>query len=176
MKPAEDVVAMADAAGGQGRGTSTSDGAAIASAVSDHLVDLGARTMFSTHYHRLADDWANDARVRLGHMGCDVRGESGAEEVTFLYKLTEGSCPKSYGVNVARLAGLPEDVAQAAAKASKEMEEAMNARAVMRAVQAVRDAMDEFERTEDVSVLIAAQQRARRVLAHVKDPVKEAKE
>jgi len=159
-----------------GRGTSTSDGAAIASAVSDHLVDLGARTMFSTHYHRLADDWANDARVRLGHMGCDVRGESGAEEVTFLYKLTEGSCPKSYGVNVARLAGLPEDVVQAAAKASKEMEEAMNARAVMRAVQAVRDAMDEFERTEDVSVLIAAQQRARRVLAHVKDPVKEAKE
>ena len=49
----------------------------------------------------------------------------------------------------------------------------MNARAVMRAVQAVRDAMDEFERTEDVSVLIAAQERARRVLAHVKDPVEE---
>ena len=48
----------------------------------------------------------------------------------------------------------------------------MNARAVMRAVQAVRDAMDEFERTEDVSVLIAAQERARRVLAHVKDPVR----
>ena len=127
--------------------------------------------MFSTHYHRLADDRANDARVRLGHMGCDVRGESGAEEVTFLYKLTQGSCPRSYGVNVARLAGLPEDVVQAAAKASKEMEEAMNARAVMRP-QAVRDAMDEFERTEDVSVLIAAQERARRVLAHVKDPVR----
>ena len=68
---------------------------------------------------------------------------------------------------------MPEDVVQAAAKASKEMEEAMNARAVMRAVQAVRDAMDEFERTEDVSVLIAAQERARRVLAHVKDPVEE---
>ena len=159
-----------------GRGTSTSDGAAIASAVSDHLVNLGARTMFSTHYHRLADDRANDARVRLGHMGCDVRGESGAEEVTFLYKLTEGSCPRSYGVNVARLAGLPEDVVRAAAKASKEMEEEMNARAVMRAVRAVRDAMDEFERTEDVSVLVAAQERARRVLAHVKDPVEEAKE
>ena len=158
-----------------GRGTSTSDGAAIAAAVADHLVDLGPRSMFSTHYHRLADDRADDDRVRLGHMGCEVRGDPGAEEVTFLYKLTQGACPKSYGVNVARLAGLPEEVVQAASKASREMEESTTERAVERAVQAVLDAMDAYEKDGDVSVLIAAQERARRVVAHMKD-VEERKE
>ena len=67
-----------------GRGTATSDGAAIAAAVVDHLVRAGSRSLFSTHYHRLADDRADDAPVRLGHMGCEVKGEPGAEKVTFL--------------------------------------------------------------------------------------------
>ena len=63
----------------------------------DHLVGVGSRTLFSTHYHRLADDREGDARVRLGHMGCEVKttavggGGAGAavmtEEVTFLYTL-----------------------------------------------------------------------------------------
>jgi DNA mismatch repair protein MSH6 len=105
-----------------GRGTATTDGAAIAHAVVRHLVDLGARSLFSTHYHRLADDRAGDARVRLAHMGCEVSGDRGAERVTFLYALREGACPKSYGVNVARLAGLPESVLKLAAEKSAEME------------------------------------------------------
>ncbi|GJV27810.1 DNA mismatch repair protein MSH6 [Tanacetum coccineum] len=54
--------------------------------------------------------------VSLCHMACRVRnGVGGLEEVTFLYKLTLGACPKSYGVNVARLAGLPDNVLQKAA-------------------------------------------------------------
>ena len=54
----------------------------------------------------LADEHGSDASIQLGHMGCHVRaGAGGAPEVTFLYKLTAGACPKSYGVNVARLAG-----------------------------------------------------------------------
>ena len=135
-----------------GRGTSTSDGFAIASAVVDALASVGARTLFATHYHRLAEEHERDAEdarletfgaegdekeeekkktVALAHMGCDVRqegsgdesdGSDGYERVTFLYTLEKGSCPKSYGVNVARLAGLPENVLVAAARRSAALE------------------------------------------------------
>ena len=140
-----------------GRGTATSDGAAIAAAVVDHLVRAGSRSLFSTHYHRLADDRANDARVRLGHMGCEVKGEPGAEEVTFLYTLTEGACPKSYGVNVARLAGLPESVLSAAAARSAALERS-NAAETAGVVRAVLDAAGK----EDGEGLEATWRRARR--------------
>lgn len=90
-----------------GRGTSTSDGQAIASSVLEHFVrGVQCRGMFSTHYHRLAVDYQSDPKVSLCHMACQVRkGDVGLEEVVFLYKLTPGACPKSYGINVARLAG-----------------------------------------------------------------------
>ncbi|XP_057719078.1 DNA mismatch repair protein MSH6-like [Arachis stenosperma] len=56
-------------------------------------------------------------------MACQVgSGTIGVDEVTFLYRLTPGACPKSYGVNVARLAGLPTSVLQKAAAKSKEFE------------------------------------------------------
>ncbi|XP_026446226.1 DNA mismatch repair protein MSH6-like [Papaver somniferum] len=107
-----------------GRGTSTSDGQAIAESVLDHFVHkVHCRGLFSTHYHRLAVDYERDPQVSLCHMGCRVGKESGGvEEVTFLYKLTPGACPKSYGVNVARLAGTPDSVLQKAAAMSKEFE------------------------------------------------------
>lgn len=107
-----------------GRGTSTSDGQAIAESVLEHFVHkVKCRGMFSTHYHRLAVDYQNDPKVLLSHMACQVgRGVGGVEEVTFLYRLTAGACPKSYGVNVARLAGLPDFVLQNAAAKSREFE------------------------------------------------------
>lgn len=107
-----------------GRGTSTSDGQAIAESVLQHFVHkVQCRGMFSTHYHRLAVDYQNDHKVLLCHMGCRVgNGVGDVEEVTFLYKLTPGACPKSYGVNVARLAGLPDSVLQKAAAKSREFE------------------------------------------------------
>ncbi|KAH9730726.1 DNA mismatch repair protein MSH6 [Citrus sinensis] len=90
-----------------GRGTSTSDGQAIAESVLEHFVHkVQCRGLFSTHYHRLAVDYKKDPRVSLCHMACQVgNGVGGVEEVTFLYRLSPGACPKSYGVNVARLAG-----------------------------------------------------------------------
>jgi DNA mismatch repair protein MSH6 len=98
---------------------STGDGAAIAHAVLRHLADtLRCRTLFSTHYHMLADEHATHPAVRNFHMGCRVQtaaADGTAERVTFLYKLTRGACPKSYGVNVARLAGLPPSVLRTAA-------------------------------------------------------------
>ncbi|KAK4273269.1 hypothetical protein QN277_021706 [Acacia crassicarpa] len=109
-----------------GRGTSTSDGQAIAESVLEYLVQkVQCRGMFSTHYHLLAVDYHKDPKVSLCHMACQVGdGVGGVDEVTFLYRLTPGACPKSYGVNVARLAGLPTSVLQKAAAKSREFEAA----------------------------------------------------
>lgn len=107
-----------------GRGTSTSDGQAIAGSVLQHLLhETDCRGMFSTHYHRLAADFVKDPKVSVCHMACNVgNGLDGVEEVTFLYRLTIGSCPKSYGVNVARLAGVPSSVLQKAMAKSNDFE------------------------------------------------------
>jgi len=107
-----------------GRGTSTFDGTAIAHAVLSHLArKTRCLTLFSTHYHGLVEAFGRDANVFLGHMGCLVtKDESGREEVVFLYKLTQGGCPKSYGMNVARLAHLPEEVLDLAHRKSEEFE------------------------------------------------------
>ena len=90
-----------------GRGTSTYDGLAIAWAVAEHLYDaVGCRAMFATHYHELTDlaqhgpgvaNWSVSAREHNG-------------DVVFLHKLVKGPASRSYGVAVARLAGLPEPV------------------------------------------------------------------
>ena len=92
--------------------------------------------VFATHYHSLVHDWEIDPRVRLGHMSCMVDtsrsssgggkvGLSGAEEITFLYRLAPGSSPRSYGINVARLAQLPAAVIELACKQSKEFEDSL---------------------------------------------------
>ncbi|KAH9623043.1 hypothetical protein KSS87_003545 [Heliosperma pusillum] len=107
-----------------GRGTSTSDGQAIAESVLEHFVrEVQCRGLFSTHYHRLAINYKRDPKVSLCHMACQVgQGNGGLEEVTFLYRMTLGACPKSYGVNVARIAGIPDCVLRKAAAKSREFE------------------------------------------------------
>ncbi|XP_069702294.1 DNA mismatch repair protein Msh6 isoform X2 [Periplaneta americana] len=97
-----------------GRGTSTYDGTAIAAAVVQELGNLGCRTLFSTHYHTLVEDFKHSPLVKLGHMACMVENENeddpSEETVTFLYKFASGACPKSYGFNAARLAGVPSNI------------------------------------------------------------------
>jgi DNA mismatch repair protein MSH6 len=107
-----------------GRGTATSDGQAIAESVLEHFIEkVQCRGFFSTHYHRLSVDYQTNPKVSLCHMACQIgEGIGGVEEVTFLYRLTPGACPKSYGVNVARLAGLPDYVLQRAVIKSQEFE------------------------------------------------------
>ena len=111
-----------------GRGTSTFDGAAIAYAVLRHLADrVRCRTLFSTHYHTLVASFSGAAGVALGHMRCIVESdEEGAERVTFLYTLGAGACPKSHGMNVARLARLPADLVALATAKSAELEAALS--------------------------------------------------
>jgi DNA mismatch repair protein MSH6 len=111
-----------------GRGTATTDGAAIAAAVLDHLAaTVKCRGVFATHYHHISDSHAQDPAVAIKHMACAVTpaedGRDGVDQVTFLYRLTEGACPKSYGVNVARLAGLPDAVVRRAAVVSQQAED-----------------------------------------------------
>lgn len=98
-----------------GRGTATYDGTAIAAAVVDFLANLRCRTLFSTHYHNLVDNFHNDERITLGHMACMVESDGNdddptQETVTFLYKYSSGACPKSYGFNAAKLAGMPTSI------------------------------------------------------------------
>ena len=91
-----------------GRGTSTYDGVAIAQAVVEylHLGDLGPRTLFATHYHELAELEGDLARVRNYRM--DVLEEG--DRVVFLHRVVAGSAGRSYGIHVARLAGVPRPV------------------------------------------------------------------
>ena len=105
-----------------GRGTSTHDGVAIAEAVLRELVDRGVMTLFITHYQQLArlEDSLGEAGLKNVHMRFF---EEGREKITFLYEVGEGVAHRSYGLNVARLANVPESVLGVAGVKSKEMEE-----------------------------------------------------
>jgi DNA mismatch repair protein MutS len=94
-----------------GRGTSTYDGLSIAWAVAEHLHDrIGCRTLFATHYHELTDLALEKPRVRNASMGV----QEVAGRVVFLRTLLEGGSNRSYGIEVARLAGLPAPVVRRA--------------------------------------------------------------
>ncbi|XP_059638111.1 DNA mismatch repair protein MSH7 [Cornus florida] len=110
-----------------GRGTSTFDGYAIAYAVFRHLVEkVNCRLLFATHYHPLTKEFASHPHVTLQHMACTFKLKSenlpqGDQELVFLYRLTSGACPESYGMQVALMAGIPKQVVEIASRASQVM-------------------------------------------------------
>ena len=88
-----------------GRGTGTNDGLSIAWAVSEHLLErLSAKTLFATHYHELTDI----AHPKLCNLSMEVLEKR--DEIIFLKRVKEGPSENSYGIHVAKLAGLPEEV------------------------------------------------------------------
>jgi DNA mismatch repair protein MutS len=90
-----------------GRGTSTFDGLSIAWSVAEHLHDVTrCRTLFATHYHELTDL----ARTRPGVANCNVAVREWNDDVIFLRKIIPGPADQSYGIQVARLAGLPDPI------------------------------------------------------------------
>jgi len=102
-----------------GRGTSTYDGVSIAWAVTEYLHErLGARTIFATHYHELTQ--LGDLLAGVKNMNVAVR-EAG-EEIVFLRRLETGGADRSYGIQVARLAGLPPVVVARASELLEELE------------------------------------------------------
>jgi DNA mismatch repair protein MutS len=90
-----------------GRGTSTFDGLSIAWSVAEYLHDqIKARTLFATHYHELTDL----ARTRNGVKNFNVAVREWNDQIIFLRKIVPGGADKSYGIQVARLAGLPPQI------------------------------------------------------------------
>ncbi|MBI4402298.1 MAG: DNA mismatch repair protein MutS [Nitrospirae bacterium] len=104
-----------------GRGTSTYDGLSIAWAVAEHIQDrryVGARTLFATHYHELTEL----AGLREGIKNYTVLVRERNDEVLFLRKIVEGGADRSYGIHVARLAGLPVPVIDRAREVLAQLE------------------------------------------------------
>lgn len=103
-----------------GRGTSTQDGLAIAWATVEYIHDVvGAKTMFTTHFHQLSALEGILPGVRNYHVGVKEEGD----EFIFLHRLLQGGTDRSYGVEVARLAGLPKPLLRRAKEILHEMEE-----------------------------------------------------
>ncbi|TNV85716.1 hypothetical protein FGO68_gene17605 [Halteria grandinella] len=134
-----------------GRGTSTFDGFSIASAVMNYLVQtIKCRSLFSTHYHMLLEQFREVPRVSSYHMSFKELklpqnnsspnqklhliqrtspkqdNPDDCDRITFLYKFVQGECPRSFGMNVARMAGLPDGVINSAKAKAKEFNARMS--------------------------------------------------
>jgi DNA mismatch repair protein MutS len=102
-----------------GRGTSTYDGMSIAWAVAEHIHNnIGAKTIFATHYHELTEVSKELRFVK----NSNVAVREWNNQVVFLYKLVDGSSDHSYGIHVAKLAGLPKEVIARARQVLSDLE------------------------------------------------------
>ncbi len=105
-----------------GRGTSTFDGLSIAWAVVEHIADpkrIGAKALFATHYHELTE---LEGKLDAVHNYCIAVKEQG-EDIVFLRKIIPGGADKSYGIQVAKLAGVPGEVLIRAREIADELAE-----------------------------------------------------
>ncbi|MBI4575538.1 MAG: DNA mismatch repair protein MutS [Planctomycetes bacterium] len=108
-----------------GRGTSTYDGLSLAWALTEHLrTRIGCRALFATHYHQLTELAQHDPGVRNFHSAVREWGD----RIVFLHEIREGATDRSYGIHVARLAGVPEAVLERARGLLLELEEHGRAR------------------------------------------------
>jgi DNA mismatch repair protein MutS len=104
-----------------GRGTSTYDGLSLAWAIMEHIAGkINCRTLFATHYHELTELAELFANVR----NCNVAVREWMDEVVFLHKILPGGTDKSYGIHVAKLAGLPKSILDRSKEILKELENA----------------------------------------------------
>jgi len=102
-----------------GRGTSTYDGLALAWAITEHIANrIKCRTLFATHYHELTELAQLFANVK----NCNVAVREWADEVVFLHKILPGGTDKSYGIHVAKLAGVPKSILQRSKEILEELE------------------------------------------------------
>ena len=127
-----------------GRGTSTYDGLSIAWAVVEHIANtrlLGAKTLFATHYHELTE---LEGRLESVYNYCIAVKEQG-DDIVFLRKIVEGGADKSYGIQVARLAGVPEQVLRRAKELASQLaahDIAANARELLESMPEPEDEYD----------------------------------
>ena len=104
-----------------GRGTSTYDGLALAWAITEHLAThLKCRTLFATHYHELTELAELFDNIR----NCNVAVREWMDEVVFLHRILPGGTDKSYGIHVAKLAGIPKPILARSKEILEELESA----------------------------------------------------
>jgi DNA mismatch repair protein MutS len=102
-----------------GRGTSTYDGLSLAWAITEHIANaIKCRTLFATHYHELTEL----AQLLVNVKNCNVAVREWQDDVVFLHKILPGGTDKSYGIHVAKLAGLPKSVTARSAEILKDLE------------------------------------------------------
>ncbi len=134
-----------------GRGTSTYDGMALAQAIIEYIAkNIGALTLFSTHYHELTV--LEEDLDRVVNYYVEVFEEN--DQVTFLYHVRKGRINKSYGINVARLARLPDKVIQRAENILKELES--KKRLVQQSLLVLPEAEEKEKRSETEEKLMMA--------------------
>ncbi len=103
-----------------GRGTSTYDGLALAWSIAEDLHDrVGCRALFATHYHQMVDL----ASAEKGYVNQRVAVREWGDEVVFLHRIEEGGTDRSYGLHVARLAGIPKAVIERAKAMLRRLED-----------------------------------------------------
>ncbi|MEG0076764.1 DNA mismatch repair protein MutS [Anaerorhabdus sp.] len=131
-----------------GRGTSTYDGMALAQAMIEYIAScIHAKTLFSTHYHELTTLEENIDCVKNVHV--EVHEED--DHVTFMYRVKKGRADRSYGINVARLAKLPDSVLDRAKDLLKELES--NKRVVQQSYQIVELKKEDTKETKVMDML-----------------------
>uniref|UniRef100_A0A7C5ZD94 DNA mismatch repair protein MutS n=1 Tax=Caldicellulosiruptor owensensis TaxID=55205 RepID=A0A7C5ZD94_9FIRM len=171
-----------------GRGTSTYDGLSIAWAVLEYVADkskIGAKTLFATHYHELTE--LEERIPGVKNYRVDVKEEG--KNVIFLRKIVRGGCDSSYGIHVARLAGIPEEVLKRAEEILKQLEEAdinrKNIRKLRREIKKeFTEQMDFFsykkeeiiDKIEKLDILNITPLQALNILSELKHEIIKAKE
>ncbi|WAM34803.1 DNA mismatch repair protein MutS [Caldicellulosiruptor morganii] len=171
-----------------GRGTSTYDGLSIAWAVLEYVADktrIGAKTLFATHYHELTE--LEDKIPGVKNYRVDVKEEG--KNIIFLRKIVRGGCDSSYGIHVARLAGIPEEVLQRAEQILKKLEEAdinrKEAKKLRREIKREFTEQIEFfsykkdeiiEKIENIDILNITPIQALNILSELKHEIIKAKE
>ncbi|MDD4584451.1 MAG: DNA mismatch repair protein MutS, partial [Bacilli bacterium] len=131
-----------------GRGTSTFDGMAIAQSIIEHIaINIKAMTLFSTHYHELVK--IAESLPGVINVNTEVHEEN--NKVTFLYKIKPGSANKSYGINVARLAHIPNSILD---RAKEILEDLENKNQVVNSVKyVVREVIKKSEIEKEIQEL-----------------------
>lgn len=131
-----------------GRGTSTFDGLSIAWAVVEHIVEkknIGAKTLFATHYHELTE---LEGKLE-GVQNCCIAVKEDGEDIVFLRKIVKGGADKSYGIQVAKLAGVPESVLERAHEIAGQLESGdINTVVSMKPATGVSSGRDKGKREE----------------------------
>jgi len=127
-----------------GRGTSTYDGLSLAWAVTEYIADnpkLASRTLFATHYHELTEM----AELYPGINNLQVAVKETEDKIIFLRKIISGGCDDSYGIEVARLAGLPKQVISRAKKILEQLEAKQPAEVVRKKMKQAKPDIESFQ-------------------------------